>query len=94
MKKREVVTTVKSIKRGSKIGKILFWTGWGLWFLNTIIFLFIDGWHIGASEGSIENKIDHLAGGIMIVALFWLVMENTRMTSFMLKLLEEDLKSQ
>ncbi len=93
MRRSEIESRVKSIKRNIKIGKIIFWTSWGCWLLNTIVFLFIQGWHTTAIEDGPEAAIDHICGVGMLIGIFWLIMETVRASTLITDLIDDDLKN-
>ena len=52
-----------------KLSKILFITAFLVWFLETSIFILIEGWHLRATN-PIEIMLDDAVGNVFKTALF------------------------
>ena len=77
-----------------KIFNVLFVATVLFWFVYTVVFLFIDGWHWRAEEGSLEAVFDAIVGTsytICVVLLLWLSWD---VVNFLIKAADEFTKDQ
>lgn len=82
---------LKSIKDLRRLDKIIFFIGWGIWLLETLIYIAMYGWHTGPIT-SVEKGLDHATGIIMVIGMGIMLKSMWDTDKMLLEILEEELE--
>lgn len=82
---------LKSIKDLRRLGKVIFFIGWGIWLLETLIYIVMYGWHTGPIT-AIEKGLDYATGMIMVVGIGIMLKSMWDTDKMLLEILEEELE--
>ena len=79
---------VKNIKALNKLGIRIFWCGWILWALETIVFLIIDGFHQKPTH-PVEEFLDTMTAAMMVMGVTLIFIAIYRTHKIVLEMMNE-----
>lgn len=89
MVEEEIRESLENIKRKRKWAIRWFTWGWGLWFIETVIFLGIYGWHITPAD-PVEKVCDHITGIMMIIGFVKMINVMWKTDQLIIEAIDDD----
>lgn len=77
------INSYRKSKKVFRVGETLISFGFLFWLIETLLFLFIDGWHLKATH-PLEILCDAIASFALSTALFLIIYASTRIVEILL----------